>query len=153
MRDIWAMQPRFERRNGKNPYKLLEHVRFRAGYDFLLLRCASGEIEQELGDWWSAFYEADETIRAEMVSAISSGTAAGKRKRPPRRGARHEEGPAAEHAAGDDGDDGYGDDEPHDEPDHEGAAAAAPKRRRRGPRRKRGEGGGPDTAPTPPTID
>jgi poly(A) polymerase len=43
MRDIWAMQPRFERRTGKSPYKLLEHLRFRAGYDFLLLRCESGE--------------------------------------------------------------------------------------------------------------
>jgi len=49
MRDIWAMQPRFERRVGKAPYKLLEHLRLRAGYDFLLLRCASGEIDAELG--------------------------------------------------------------------------------------------------------
>src|SRR5690606_2401583 len=39
MREIWAMQPRFERRSGKSPYKLLEHPRMRAGYDFLLLRC------------------------------------------------------------------------------------------------------------------
>ena len=59
MRDIWSMQPRFERRNGKTPYKLLEHPRFRAGYDFLLLRCESGEIEMELGEWWTAFYEGD----------------------------------------------------------------------------------------------
>ncbi|WBS02482.1 polynucleotide adenylyltransferase PcnB [Pseudoduganella sp. SL102] len=150
MRDIWAMQPRFERRNGKNPYKLLEHVRFRAGYDFLLLRCASGEIEQELGDWWSAFYEADETVRAEMVTAISSGGAASKRKRAPRRGTRHEEGAEAVEAADDDGFEG---DELHAEGEHEGDTAAAPKRRRRGPRRKRGEGGAPDTAPTTPTID
>ncbi|MBB3220441.1 polynucleotide adenylyltransferase PcnB [Pseudoduganella umbonata] len=157
MRDIWAMQPRFERRNGKNPYKLLEHVRFRAGYDFLLLRCSSGEIEQELGDWWSAFYEADETIRAEMVTAISSGGAAGKRKRPPRRGTRLEEGgeaaDQADHAAEHGGDDDFDGDDLHAEGEGEYGAAAAPKRRRRGPRRKRGEGGGPDTAPTTPTID
>jgi poly(A) polymerase len=59
MRDIWAMQPRFERRIGKSPYKLLEHPRMRAGYDFLLLRCASGEIDEELGQWWTEFMEAD----------------------------------------------------------------------------------------------
>jgi poly(A) polymerase len=129
MRDIWAMQPRFERRNGKNPYKLLEHLRFRAGYDFLLLRCASGEIDRELGDWWSAFYEADETIRAEMVSAVS-GTGANKRKRGPKRRPGEEEGVEA---AGDNGD-FDGDDLP---PDAEGSAPAAPRKRRRGPRRKR----------------
>jgi poly(A) polymerase len=52
MRDIWAMQPRFERRVGKAPYKLLEHLRLRAGFDFLLLRCQSGELDAELGEWW-----------------------------------------------------------------------------------------------------
>ena len=59
MRDIWAMQPRFERRTGKAPYKLLENLRLRAGYDFLLLRCASGEIDAELGEWWTDFMEGD----------------------------------------------------------------------------------------------
>jgi poly(A) polymerase len=63
MRDIWAMQPRFLRRVGRSPYKLLEHPRLRAGYDFLLLRCASGEIEEELGTWWTSFMIADEEDR------------------------------------------------------------------------------------------
>jgi poly(A) polymerase len=90
MRDIWSMQPRFERRTGKNPYKLLEHLRFRAGYDFLLLRCASGEIDAELGDWWTAFYDGDESEREALVAGVHSGGAAAgaKRKRPPRRGGR-----------------------------------------------------------------
>ncbi|HEU4844760.1 MAG TPA: polynucleotide adenylyltransferase PcnB [Burkholderiaceae bacterium] len=96
MRDIWAMQPRFERRTGKTPYKLLEHPRFRAGYDFLLLRCASGEIESDIGQWWTAFYEGDETSREELVSNANRGPAAGaagaKRKRPPRRGPRSRAG-------------------------------------------------------------
>jgi poly(A) polymerase len=90
MRDIWAMQPRFERRTGKSPHKLLEHLRFRAGYDFLLLRCASGEIDAEIGEWWTAFYEADEANREELLSsanAAPAGTA--KRKRAPRRGNRN----------------------------------------------------------------
>lgn len=68
MRDIWAMQPRFEKRAGKAPYKLLENTRFRAGYDFLLLRCESGEIENELGLWWTAFYEGDEEKRTQLLS-------------------------------------------------------------------------------------
>lgn len=68
MRDIWAMQPRFERRSGKSPYKLLEHPRLRAGYDFLLLRCESGEIDSEIGDWWTAFIEADGPGRVELLA-------------------------------------------------------------------------------------
>jgi poly(A) polymerase len=68
MRDIWAMQPRFERRIGKSPYKLLEHPRFRAGYDFLLLRCASGEIDAEVGEWWTAFMDADGPGREALLA-------------------------------------------------------------------------------------
>jgi poly(A) polymerase len=102
MRDIWAMQPRFERRNGKNPYKLLEHPRFRAGYDFLLLRCGSGEIDDELGQWWTAFYEGDETEREELVASAGRGPAAGgaKRKRPPRRAPRNRAGQEGGHDEG-----------------------------------------------------
>jgi poly(A) polymerase len=39
MREIWSLQPRFERRQGRSPSRLIEHLRFRAGYDFLMLRC------------------------------------------------------------------------------------------------------------------
>ncbi|MBK4734874.1 polynucleotide adenylyltransferase PcnB [Noviherbaspirillum pedocola] len=68
MRDIWAMQPRFERRTGKSPYKLIEHPRMRAGYDFMLLRCASGEIDAEIGEWWTAFIEGDGATREELLT-------------------------------------------------------------------------------------
>ena len=68
MRDIWAMQPRFDRRVGKSPYKLLEHPRLRAGYDFLLLRCASGEIDSEIGEWWTDFMAADGSGREELLA-------------------------------------------------------------------------------------
>ncbi|MEC5217005.1 poly(A) polymerase [Actimicrobium sp. GrIS 1.19] len=87
MRDIWAMQPRFERRTGKAPYKLLENLRLRAGYDFLLLRCASGEIDAELGEWWTAFMEGDagerETLMTQKPRAVD-----GAPKRAKRRGGR-----------------------------------------------------------------
>lgn len=92
MRDIWAMQPRFDRRIGKTPYKLLEHPRLRAGYDFLLLRCASGEIDSEIGDWWTEFMEADgggrEELLAKKPTATSTGTAAAPAKKRRRRGGR-----------------------------------------------------------------
>jgi poly(A) polymerase len=100
MRDIWAMQPRFERRTGKAPYKLLENPRFRAGYDFLLLRCASGEIETELGEWWTAFYEGDAAEREQLVATANAAPAGAKRKRAPRRAPRNKAAAATESAPG-----------------------------------------------------
>jgi poly(A) polymerase len=67
MKEIWAMQPRFEQRAGKRPYALLTHPRYRAGYDFLLLRCESGEIDMELGEWWTEFADASTERRTEML--------------------------------------------------------------------------------------
>ncbi len=85
MRDIWAMQPRFERRIGKSPYKMLEHPRLRAGYDFMLLRCESGELDAELGDWWTAFMDADgpnrEVLLAQKSKAGTDAVAPKKRRR------------------------------------------------------------------------
>ncbi|RXZ33954.1 polynucleotide adenylyltransferase PcnB [Oxalobacteraceae bacterium CAVE-383] len=88
MRDIWAMQPRFERRIGKSPYKLLEHLRLRAGYDFLLLRCASGEIDPAIGQWWTDFIDADgpgrETLLAQKPKEEGAAPAKKRRRRPSR---------------------------------------------------------------------
>nr|WP_217345603.1 polynucleotide adenylyltransferase PcnB [Noviherbaspirillum sp. L7-7A]MBV0879906.1 polynucleotide adenylyltransferase PcnB [Noviherbaspirillum sp. L7-7A] len=94
MRDIWAMQPRFERRSGKSPYKLLEHPRLRAGYDFLLLRCESGELDAEAGEWWTAFMEADGPGREELLARKPrvDGEAAAPKKRVRRRRPKKESG-------------------------------------------------------------
>ena len=108
MRDIWAMQPRFERRTGKSPYKLLEHLRLRAGYDFLLLRCGSGELDTELGEWWTAFIDGDGAEREALLARkpiAATGTAAPARKRK-RRGGRNRSGKSA--GAIDTGNDGGG---------------------------------------------
>ncbi len=67
IKDIWALQPRFEKRSGKLPIRLLAQPRFRAGYDFLLLRADSGELPQELAHWWRDFQEADEATRETML--------------------------------------------------------------------------------------
>ncbi len=69
MKEIWAMQPRFEQRAGKRPFSLLTHPRYRAGYDFLLLRCASGELPEELGEWWTTFADAEGEERDGMLQA------------------------------------------------------------------------------------
>ncbi len=79
MKEIWSMQPRFEQRAGKRPYGLLTHPRYRAGYDFLLLRCESGEIDMEIGEWWTKFADADAETRAVML--LPDTTAKKRRKR------------------------------------------------------------------------
>src|SRR5256885_12960669 len=53
MKEIWALQPRFEQRSGRRPFGLLAHERFRAGFDFLVLRSGSGEAPEELAQWRS----------------------------------------------------------------------------------------------------
>ncbi|HVC49635.1 MAG TPA: polynucleotide adenylyltransferase PcnB [Burkholderiales bacterium] len=67
MKEIWGLQPRFENRSGNKPSRLLAHPRFRAGYDFLLLRCQSGEVDAELGRWWESFQSASEHDRKLML--------------------------------------------------------------------------------------
>ncbi|OYY50169.1 MAG: poly(A) polymerase [Methylophilaceae bacterium 17-44-8] len=67
MKEIWAMQPRFEQRSGKRPYALLTHPRYRAGYDFLLLRCQSGELPEDIGEWWTVFADASSESRTAML--------------------------------------------------------------------------------------
>ncbi len=86
IKDIWALQPRFEKRSGKTPWRLFEQPRFRAGYDFLLLRAQSGEVEQELADWWTRFQIADEAEREAMLQPASG--AAKKRRRSRKRTAK-----------------------------------------------------------------
>ena len=81
MREIWEMQPRFEQRGGKRPLRLLGHPRFRAGYDFLLLRAESGEADPELAQWWTQFQESDEGERAGMARANSSAKPRRRRRR------------------------------------------------------------------------
>ncbi len=65
MREIWMMQPRFERRSGSTPASLVEQPRFRAGFDFLRLRADTGEIEPEMAEWWEDYsLGSDEERRA-----------------------------------------------------------------------------------------
>jgi poly(A) polymerase len=69
MREIWMMQPRFDKRVGTSPFSLVDQARFRAGFDFLRLRAQVGEIEEELAHWWETFQNASDEIREDMVDA------------------------------------------------------------------------------------
>ena len=67
MREIWLMQPRFERRTGSSVMTLVEQPRFRAGFDFLRLRGDAGEVDGELANWWEDFSLADEDGRRALL--------------------------------------------------------------------------------------
>lgn len=92
-REIWQLQPRLSRLTGKQPFRLIQHPRFRAAYDFLLLRAEAGEDVQALGQWWTEFQQADEAGRTALMAGLP-----GKRKRP-RSGAKRRRRHAAKQAA------------------------------------------------------
>ena len=84
IKEIWALQPRFEQRSGARPFRLLSHPRFRAGYDFLLLRAQSQDVPEELADWWTRFQDASEETRGEMLQSPSGEAGKKRRRRKPR---------------------------------------------------------------------
>jgi poly(A) polymerase len=94
IKEIWSLQPRFEQRAGTRPFRLLEHPRFRAAYDFLMLRAESGEAAAELGEWWTRFQDAGPEAREAM---LRQDEAPRKRRRSRGRGRkkREDEMPAA----------------------------------------------------------
>ena len=136
MREIWAMQPRFERRTPSSANSLIAQPRFRAGYDFLRLRADAGELASELADWWEDFHLGNEDEREALLAELRASSAPRVRRVPgpgaatapaiSEPGAAHAPAAAApEDAAG-------------------GAAADAPRKRRR--RRRRPAAGAAATA-------
>jgi poly(A) polymerase len=81
-RDIWTLQPRLLKRQGKRAFKTLLHPKFRAGYDFLALRAQAGEPLKETVDWWTKFQS--ETVK-EQQSMVDSLGKEGSVKKPRRR--------------------------------------------------------------------
>jgi poly(A) polymerase len=88
MVEIWTLQARFNNTRGKRPKRLMAHPRFRAAYDFLLLRAESGEADRALADWWTA-YQND----SDEAPPPSEPGSAGRRSR--RGGRRRRRRPAA----------------------------------------------------------
>ncbi|MEX1033680.1 MAG: polynucleotide adenylyltransferase PcnB [Cellvibrionaceae bacterium] len=84
IREIWELQLRLPRRSGNQAFRLLSHPRFRAAYDFLLLREQAGEDHAGLGEWWTRFQASDEAERKAMASEVQ-GPRKRARKRQPRK--------------------------------------------------------------------
>jgi poly(A) polymerase len=139
MREIWMMQPRFEKRVGHTPFSLAEQPRFRAGFDFMRLRADVGEVDVVLADWWQEFSQASDAVREDLVAALRDeqqkqqkrtrtvkpkGAEGDAREEPPRCTA-----PVAESGG------------PADEPEGDGPGGDAPRKRRRRRRKPGGAGG------------
>jgi poly(A) polymerase len=105
MREVWMMQPRFERRQANSAQALIAQPRFRAGYDFLRLRADAQEVDGELADWWEDFSLGDadereallqlareaERTRRQAEPAVGEAAPAKKRRRRRRSGAKRSE--------------------------------------------------------------
>jgi len=84
-KEIWMLQPRFERRAGKRAMRLLHERRFRAGYDFLCLRVLERPELESLAKWWTEFQEVDAETRMEMIRSVTGGRTGRARRRPRKR--------------------------------------------------------------------
>ena len=156
MREIWLMQPRFERRTPSGAAGLVGQVRFRAGYDFLRLRADTGELPVELADWWEDFHLGSDEEREALLADV--------RSHPHPKG-RRAPGAAASAGAPDHGADVAHASDAADAPDAPEPAVAlgeqaAPRKRRRRRRKPGAAGDGaaserPDSFDTtpPPRID
>ncbi len=81
MREVWSLQARFLKRTGVRPYRLLNHPRFRAAYDFLLLRSETGGIDPEIASWWTEFQFADEERQRSMTQPARKSVRKGRGRR------------------------------------------------------------------------
>jgi len=93
MKEVWALQPRFEQRSGRRPFGLLAQERFRAGYDFLVLRALSGEVPKELAEWWERFQHASSAEQHAMLLTAGPGERSPRRRRRRRRKATEASAP------------------------------------------------------------
>jgi len=70
MREIWMMQPRFDKRTGSTPYSLVEQARFRAAFDFMRLRADVGEVSEAIAEWWQEFSTSDDVRRQDLLEQV-----------------------------------------------------------------------------------
>jgi poly(A) polymerase len=123
MREIWMMQPRFDKRSGATPYSLVEQARFRAAFDFMRLRADVGEVGEAIAEWWQEFSTADDVRRQDLMDQVRDEQYKRPRQRVPSR-APDAAPPLAQTEAG----------EAALSPDGEVGAAPRKRRRRRKPR-------------------
>jgi poly(A) polymerase len=143
MREIWMMQPRFEKRTGHTAFSMVEQPRFRAAFDFMRLRADIGEVDVVLADWWQEFSQASDSLREDLVAALRDE----QRKQPrvrrvkpqPQEG-EHEQAAATASATSEAG-------------EGDAAAGDAPRKRRRRRRKPAGQGGGEGQRPASSGAD
>ena len=154
MREIWMMQPRFEKRTGNTPFSLVEQPRFRAAFDFMRLRADVGEVDVVLADWWQEFSQASDQVREDLVAQLRDELQKNQRRvrsvrpKPPREPREEERDPRdlpVVDAQPMEAEAGPGD----------GAPADAPRKRRRRRRKPAGQGagGGEGQAPAADAAD
>jgi len=122
MREIWVMQPRFDKRTGSSPFGMVLQARFRAGFDFLRLRADVGEVDEALAQWWQDFQASDDAHREDLVAQAREEQRQKQKSAQPRKTVRQAEP----------------EDAPQDAIGHEGAQALgdAPAKKKRRRRRK-----------------
>jgi poly(A) polymerase len=145
MREIWMMQPRFDKRTGSTPYSLVEQARFRAAFDFMRLRADVGEIGEAIAEWWQEFSTADDLRRQDLLEQVREEQKVRQRVRvretPPPPKPRNEPAGRQNQDAAESDDDEVEVEAGAVPPDGE-AAAPRKRRRRRKPRTGGGGGGG-----------
>jgi poly(A) polymerase len=134
MREIWMMQPRFDKRSGATPYSLVDQARFRAAFDFMRLRADVGEVGEAIAEWWQEFSTADDVRRQDLMDQVRDEQHKKTRQRVPAR-APADSSPGPRTAAP------KAEAEPALPPDGEVATAPRKRRRRRKPRTGGGEAG------------
>ncbi|MFZ4076744.1 MAG: polynucleotide adenylyltransferase PcnB, partial [Legionellaceae bacterium] len=67
MREMWLLQFRFPKRQGTKAEQILEHPRFRAAYDLLVLRSLAADESVELAQWWTTYQTLEFTERERMT--------------------------------------------------------------------------------------
>ena len=141
MREIWMMQPRFEKRIGHTPFSLAEQPRFRAAFDFMRLRADVGEVDVMLADWWQEFSQASDAVREDLVAALRDEQVKQQRRKPRPK-------PAAAPVEAGEARDAPERDQDEEAPARaEGDGADAPRKRRRRRRKPAGAGGQGADAP------
>lgn len=80
-REIWELQLRLQVRTRRAAETVYDHPRFRAGYDFLLLREEAGEELGGIGQWWTDFQIADKNQQEQMLEGLGKGGGTKRRRR------------------------------------------------------------------------
>jgi poly(A) polymerase len=95
VREMFALQPRLEHPRGRRALRLLEHPRFRAGYDLLLLRAEFGLAPQEMAQWWTRLQEVSVEERGKMADGLAGNAPPRSPTAGRRRGGRRRRRPGA----------------------------------------------------------